>query len=497
MASGVPNNMHGNSYSTDTHPLRGPTGPKVEVQHETFGLVGMCPTFTFDSKGRLVTVCVKGRKSELQLRDGRTLQTFDRFELPGKGGVAGALFTGNIGKLFGTTGSGAYFYLDRQDRAVLATAEGDRRVVVIGQRQSGPRVELVCERQYDLKTHIPRSHCGRPRERDWKEDPRCDTITAVMPDWQGRLWVASQRGKVVVITPGRVSESPSKTLARCPVDRRARIEAIQLTLVPGEVNRCRHPAETKKRGAFAAHEEIHNSFAVGPDGVYVVSDCRLYGLHADASGRPQVKWKAEPYERHTKVKVGQRSLGSGTTPTLIGDRYVTIGDNAYPQMNVLVYRRDNGQQVCKVPVFTLKKSACENSFVVHDDSIVVANSYGYDIPMQLKQNHTEGGMTRIDIEPSGRCRVAWSTDFDAMTATPQLSVPTGLLYVYDRPVKGITAVGNRWALTAVDFRTGAKVLRVHVGRGIAYDNGWGPLTIGPDRSAYVGLFRGFVRVKDR
>jgi hypothetical protein len=74
-------------------------------------------------------------------------------------------------------------------------------VVVIGQRENGGRVELVCERRYDLKRYIPSTHCGRAIERDWKEDPRCDAgLNAVMPDWQGRLWASSSRGRIVVIT---------------------------------------------------------------------------------------------------------------------------------------------------------------------------------------------------------------------------------------------------------------------------------------------------------
>ena len=48
---------------------------------------------------------------------------------------------------------------------------------------------------------------------------------------------------------------------------------------------------------------------------------------------------------------------------------------------------------------------------------------------------------------------------DAKTATPKLSTPRGLIYVYqrdDEPVNG----HHDWMLTAIDFRTGWRVFRI-------------------------------------
>jgi hypothetical protein len=47
--------------------------------------------------------------------------------------------------------------------------------------------------------------------------------------------------------------------------------------------------------------------------------------------------------------------GSGTTPTLIGRKYVTIADNADPEMHVVVFNRaakvEGSHLVCSEPVF--------------------------------------------------------------------------------------------------------------------------------------------------
>ena len=86
------------------------------------------------------------------------------------------------------------------------------------------------------------------------------------------------------------------------------------------------------------NEQITNSFAVDETGgVYIVSDAALYRFDAGAGGTPAVTWREE-YANSGVRKPGQVSPGSGTTPTLVGSKYVAITDNADP-MNVVVYRR--------------------------------------------------------------------------------------------------------------------------------------------------------------
>ena len=57
---------------------------------------------------------------------------------------------------------------------------------------------------------------------------------------------------------------------------------------------------------------------------------------------PNLVWR-EAYDRGTRSKVGQINRGSGTTPTLLGEDYVAIADNAEPRMNVMVYRRASAE----------------------------------------------------------------------------------------------------------------------------------------------------------
>src|SRR5439155_7521331 len=187
----------------------------------------------------------------------------------------------SIRRITSDTSGGVYFYLDERDRAVLGTAA--RRLEVVAHDDSGFHLERV----YDLAPAVPGG----------------DAVTAVLPDWTGRYWFVTRQGLVGAIDP----ES-------------GRIATREL-----------------------AGEEIENSFAVSPDGVFIVSDHAMYGFAADAaSGAPEIMWH-EAYDRRTRRKVGQIEQGSGTTPTLLGELWGAIADNAEPASNVRAYpRRPHG-----------------------------------------------------------------------------------------------------------------------------------------------------------
>ena len=53
-----------------------------------------------------------------------------------------------------------------------------------------------------------------------------------------------------------------------------------------------------------------------------------------------------------------------------------------------------------------------------------------------------------------------------------------------------------WYFTAVDFETGETVYRVFTGLGRNWNNSYGPITIGPNGTAYIGVFNGLVSVSD-
>jgi hypothetical protein len=259
--------------------------------------------------------------------------------------------------------------------------------------------------------------------------------------------------------------------------------------------------KTRRIATLRLGEEVENSFAVGRDGVYVVSDKRMYrfSLHG---GRPKVDWSVT-YANSGIHKPSQVDAGSGTTPTLMTGGLVAITDNADP-MNVVVYRtaaklaKGQKRTVCSVPVFAKGASATENSLITSGNALFVENNYGYQDPFfgPDKGAPTTPGFARIDVAPDGSgCRLAWTTDqVQASTVVPKLSAATGLIYVYER--MPAPAGEQPWYWTAIDARTGQVAWRQYAGSGLAFNNNYAGLALGPDGSAYLGVFGGLIRLRD-
>ena len=433
--------MHVDPYTTNAYDWPGPRGRDPEVTTRSNGFLGgECPTVNFDREGRIITACVNQRVPSLLLLDPDTLQVLARHDLPAR---RTPLL--RIREMVDDTSGGAYFYLDQLDRAVIGAADGSIRIVRLDESTGSPR--FVIDAEHDLTRALALG------------EGRLDKITAVVPDYQGNLWFVARYGTV-----GFVSRDGAV--------RSLRLEG----------------------------EEIENSFSVANEGAYIVSDHALYRFEVGPRGTPRVVWR-ETYDRGSRRKLGQINRGSGTTPTLLGEDYVAIGDNAEPRMNVLVYRRErtsDHRRVCATPVFRPGQSATENTFIGHGRSLVVENNAGYDIFTTMTGGRTSApGIVRVDIraDESG-CDVVWESDEISQTAVPKLSTATGLVYLYTKLPDSPRSL-DAYYFTAVDFATGRTAYRVLTGTGIRYDNHWAAIALAEDGSAYVGVLNGLVRIRDR
>ena len=433
--------MHVDPYTTNTYSWAGPLGRDPEVESRAMGMIGgECPTINFDSQGRIISVCVRDRRPSLVLIDPNTLTVLARRSLPRR--RAPLL---RVRKAVQDTSGGAYFYLDAQDRAVIGTADGNIDVIATVNTPTGYEFELA--QRFALQKELK------------LDNGELDKITAVMPDYRGNLWFAARYGTVgVVRSDGTVSS-------------------------------------TRLTG-----EEIQNSFSVSVNGTFIVTDHALYRLELDEERGPMVVWREE-YDRGERKKVGQVNQGSGTTPTLLGDEYVAIADNAEPRMNVLVYKqhRDTPDRlVCKLPVFGAGASATENTLIGHGHSLVVENNAGYDIFRTMRRGRTSApGVARIDLRPDGSgCDLVWQSQEISQTTVPKLSAANGLIYLYTK-LPNAPRHTDAYYFTAVDFETGRTVYRVLTGTGMRFDNHWAAISLAPDGTAFVGVLNGIVRIRDR
>ena len=218
-------------------------------------------------------------------------------------------------------------------------------------------------------------------------------------------------------------------------------------------------------------ERVYNAPSVDDDGgIYVVTDKKMRRL--DKAGGALVEtWAYDVEASATTPRPGRLGVGSGTTPVLMMDDHVAIADDA-ESMNLIVLKRSDGTEVCKVPAFDGASTT--------DNAIVVAGR-----TMIIEQNlEGERGVARFDLLADGTCKRAWVADVRAPSCVPTLSTGSGLAYVYTKEAGGL------WGLTALDLDDGETSFFTPTDDGVLYDNFWAAVTIGPDATIYVGTLAG-------
>src|SRR3954468_23871766 len=165
MAPNGKSNLHEDAWQTDTSRNPGPLGGPM-TRTSTF-YARECGSITFDSRGRLVTVCVGLDKPQVKILEPVTLREIASMDLPRRPANPGA-------NPFTSFAGGGYFYLDDRDRAVVPT--GDRHVVVVA--VEGDALRKVSD--YDISSAVPDG----------------DGIISALPDWFGTIWFASTKGGV-------------------------------------------------------------------------------------------------------------------------------------------------------------------------------------------------------------------------------------------------------------------------------------------------------------
>ena len=181
MAPNDRSNIHDDAYQTDTADLPGPLG-RAMSRVSTF-YSKECASVTFDSRGRIVTICVGVDRPQLKLLDAGTLAELATMDLPPR--------QTSPANTFNDFSGGGYFYLDNRDRAVIPTS--DRHLRIVGQDAGGFQVQ----RDFDLSALVAGD----------------DKLIAAMPDWSGRIWVVSTRGVVITVDPasGRTRSTDLKS----------------------------------------------------------------------------------------------------------------------------------------------------------------------------------------------------------------------------------------------------------------------------------------------
>lgn len=361
-----------------------------------------------------------------------------------------------------------YGYLDNLDQLHLVS--GSRYLITLAEAGLPSKPEFKQVESYDLGALLTPT----------TELPDGDAISGVMVDFQGRYWINMRNSANIYLFDPRTAKYPYTDLPR-------------INLGKGEFTR--------------------NGLALTKEGAaYIVTTQKMYRVDADANGNLYKVWEA-PYDTIGEVRPGQIELGSGTTPTILGEgKYVAITDND-EQMNVVVYRTDakldpnEDRVVCKVPVFDFPgggKGANSNSLNGSRNSIIVQNTYGYWFDFDEANNYANPylkqpgalGIERIDIDPNGKgCTKVWVNKEVATVMVPRLSTRTGLIYTQDRKWDAENEV-NAYYWVALDFRTGEVVWEKLAGTGDRFENWWLPPIIGPNGALYGPVYGGVTMIRD-
>ena len=537
--------MHEGPRSSDVSNQRGPSLDNLKVQYfhvlqKGGDFSGMCPTFAFINDSTVATLSFGRANTNLLLLDIKdTIRVLDHMPIPGRENSMLEL-AGKKGraKIFSNTAGGAYSYLSDKNNIYIPGANNNILKVTIKDR----KFENRHIKSLDLGEQIEAGDLENKEH--YKKKERDNKLTAIMPDVDGNIWYTSRHGVIGLIhrsdeiSPGcpKIYSShiayfglKAKVERYFPESLDRLVELDQFIETDSVSKEVRRIARETLEIETDIHEEIQNSFSVGKNGVYVVSNMALYKLRFNDKTKKielDPKWKENfkkgelVYNNDLVNKPGHLNAGSGTTPTLMDDRFVGICDNDEGKINLCIFSQESGELVSKVPLFTESGSAVENSAVAYENSFVVANTYGYSDPFE--NNPTPGGIMKFDYdEKAGSFKEVkgWPASglYDCKTATPKLSTKSGMLYVYNRSDEE-TNGHKDWQITGIDFRTGLRVIyaklffdkgefKDNIGEVMkmgslgtknydrkVFNNIWGTFTFGPDNSFYIGAYRGFIKV---
>ena len=455
MAANDSSVMHAGGWESDAHAAAAIFSNQAKVISRRAGgkAARQCATFTFIKAGHPLILCGGLTSFRLQLLDKDSLELLAFYDLPMRPSTFEAAVKRDIRIIFSDTSGGAYFYLDDQDRAVLADSQ--QRISRIKPIESGGKWRFERQESWDMRPYVP-NDCFHYNNL-WPKG-ECDAITTVMPDYNGLIWWVTRHGRI------------------------------------GSLN----PQTGKVAATDFGGEEVQNSFAIDKSGAYVVTDHAMYRMTLE-NGLPTQKWRIE-YNRGTGRKIGSINQGSGTSPTILGGgKYVTWTDNADDKIAIIVAHLGDvahGQkrQICRVPVFASGGSATDNSMIGYEQSIILENNHGYtNALIQADYEDVTGGVVRVDVrEDESGCDIIWESNLKVPSVVPKLSLGNGIAYFYSFE---LVDNGDRlWSLVGLDFETGKEVIRIPTGTGIAYNNNWASIAIAPNGDTYVGTRQGLLKI---
>jgi len=470
------NSAHQDSYCSESVGLSGPGSDKLQVIRQ-FNPYGFTPCMACNSKNQMIGVAFSQTERVYRLivfdADLRVLSVTKTADyVPG---------------LFG----GGYFFLDKDENTIVS---GNNR--------------LAC---YPT-THVASSNTVYELDPRWVSDdivnmvagsPEGNSLYSALP-----VWCDDDPYLYWCLIAGSYAATPPGTLIS-----QAYIAVVRVVPKPEEASGC----TTILLDAMPLPGQWNNNtFAVDEDGAYLVTNaldengvCNDGYLHAvefdREPGSVSLRWSYR-YENSGYLKPGMGNIGSGTTPTLLNDQYgnhlVAIGDNAYPQMHVVVVDRDDGSLVAKVPVLPKMRGADEASLIGVGNRLVAENNFGHVwTPMYSQYAANEPGMVMIDVDTnrlSHAGEIIWEDNRTCFLGMAMLCRESGIIFAatVDWHDASSATEGGMYYISAIDSWDGRTIWRIPLGRGRSYAHEYGGVYFDREGSVYVGTLQHLITIKN-
>jgi len=344
--------MHEDSKSSDVSNYQGPIPKNVNVQYfhvlETGPeFSGMAPAFNFIAEDTLLTLSYGRAHTHLTLvYVGDTMKLLDAVKVPGREHSTLSLISKEKRMdIFRNTMGGAYSYLSKERYMYIPGVNNDIMRIFVG----NGKFDL---NKVDYLNVTSQMEWGNILDKDLDPHKRVNHLTSIIPDKFGNIWFSSQQGIVVIIHHSDLTGNGCPKVYARMITHFGLVEKLNYYKgtkykdyddLPDFITGAEH-ATPEMRQHFVDYyhinksnfEQIQNSFAVGEDGVYIVTDLALYklrfneekkDLELDPEWLPNFVGKGLIYENDFTRKPGHLNAGSGTSPALMDHRFVAIVDN--------------------------------------------------------------------------------------------------------------------------------------------------------------------------
>ena len=465
---------HQDSYCTESVKLTGPTGKKLRLikQYNPYGLVGI---MACNSKNQFI-----GLAFGIELN----LIVFDKeCRILAKRRVA-------MKKTRGF--SGGYFYLNNDDNAVVVANNS-----------------LAC---YSTANITPTEEVS-PIDLVWKTPDLVEAITGSSTQqnnlYGGMPVFTTDKSNLIWVVLAGIYNDDTKTL-----ESSAYVAVIEILPDTQTDDGCTTTVLDKVE---LTNEFNNNTFAASERGFFLVTNGWdpstrtfnsgfLHHLGFDLVTSKITKPWSTAYTNSGYLKPGLKNIGSGTTPTLFqgvdGANLVAIVDNAYPQMNVLVLNRDNGDIIETVPVFPKMRGCDEASLIGVNGHIVVENNFGHTVDVPHSQYvPNEPGLALIKVKPEGGHEIVWENSLypSSVFAMSMLARESGIIFAHtgEWNVADSSTKGGLYSIMAIDSWDGRVIWRVPIGQGRKYCHEYGGVYFNRTGTGiYIGTQQYLVSIQD-